>query len=99
MNEVSEFFACENRNAQKGTSTLKEKKGKSGVVCNNRNINNILGTNAGTKIPVYGPEQVAPSKRIQELMRQFGAILRQASTILEIYAKTVKLEFDVPFKL
>ncbi|XP_020581613.1 transcription factor GTE1-like isoform X1 [Phalaenopsis equestris] len=76
VNEVSEFYANRKRqNEFKGTSDLKDKE-KS----NSNNNTNSGGNNSCTKKPVDGSKQhAACSKRMQELMRQFGTILRQIS--------------------
>ncbi|PKU83002.1 transcription factor GTE1 [Dendrobium catenatum] len=80
LNEVSEFYATRKRhNEGKGTSDLKDKE-KHGANSNSNNNTNSGGNNSGTKKPVDVPRpQGVCSKRMQELMRQFGTILRQIS--------------------
>ncbi|KAG0486955.1 hypothetical protein HPP92_009050 [Vanilla planifolia] len=77
VREVSEFSKRQNDN--KGTSAFKEKD-KQGANSNSNNNTTSGVDNSALKKPMDGPRQQAVcSKRMQELMRQFGTILRQIS--------------------
>ncbi|KAK8959156.1 Transcription factor GTE1 [Platanthera guangdongensis] len=79
VNEVSMFYTSKRKEDIKGNPDPKEKE-KQVTNSNSNNNANSSGNNSGTKKAVDGPRtQVVCSKRMQELMRQFGTILRQIS--------------------
>lgn len=82
MSEIVQFYASKKQpNNSKGSSVMKDKdKGKSLGINNGTSLVNNSGSNGSVKKQVDGSrKEVVCSKRMQELMRQFGTILKQAS--------------------
>lgn len=82
MNEIVLFYARKKQpNNSKGSWVMKDKDKEKPFGINNAiNFVNNSGNNGNAKKRVEGcRKEVVCSKRMQELMRQFGTILKQAS--------------------
>ncbi|XP_008786482.2 transcription factor GTE6 [Phoenix dactylifera] len=80
VNDITQFYASKKQpNNSKGSSVMKDKdKEKSLGINSGTNIVNNSGSNGNAKKQVDGSrKEVVCSKRMQELMRQFGTILKQ----------------------